>query len=594
MEKVKQSILKLVRWQYFPLLVLMAVIVGLHLATITRPDTPLFDEQHYVPDARRIITGEGTLRTEHPPLAKLLIAGGIELFGDNPWGWRMPSLILSTVALVAFYDICRRLGTSHRTALIATLLLGTENLMFIHSGMAMLDIYEVAFAMYAFWFYLRGPKWWWAAAVMVGLAGLCKFNGVLAIIPIGLHWFIIGYKPNMGNPMPTPVAPAPILPAATPAADNATEVSVEPSQIPAVEPIATPPQPVKTKRTFWQTYSVPLIFIGSMLLAPLAFFLFYWVFEMIIWQKGIALFVWGHWDMGIVGDIRGALNATGSIKFSYDGAFPARPWEWVLSPTGSLYFYGWLTHPENYENILLPYWYTPAYTGILSPSLWLSGLLVIPVAIWNAFKKNNASIFIVCWLIGTWVVWIPLFLATNRITYMFYYLPTIGAIAMGTALIVTYFLRRIDKKAGGFWKHFMMLSVASFLLFHLLSFSVLSPLRLGVSIPVCAVLLLFALAFFKFGWRFIIQFFLAAGISTLIMRFGFYWWFKTFLFTGNAPWGTPEVSMLWVVSAAVGIIITWILYLLIQLGVSRLRDDNEPVSDETLQTPSTPDSPVDR
>jgi hypothetical protein len=71
---------------------------------------------------------------------------------------------------------------------------------------------------------------------------------------------------------------------------------------------------------------------------------------------------------------------TSSIKFSYDGAFPARPWEWILSPTGSFYFYGWLFHPENYDNILIPYWYFPSYTGMLSPSLWLGGLATIPFA----------------------------------------------------------------------------------------------------------------------------------------------------------------------------------------------------------------------
>jgi Dolichyl-phosphate-mannose-protein mannosyltransferase len=589
MEKIKRGVLKFVRWQYFPLLVLIAFIVGLHLATIMRPDTPLFDEQHYVPDARRIITGEGTLRVENPPLAKLIIAGGIELFGDNPWGWRLPPVIFGVIMLLAFYDICRRLGTSQRTALLAVVLLGLENLTFIHSGIAMQDIYLVSFAMLAFWFYLKGPRWWWASAISIALASLCKFSGFLTAIPIGLHWFLIGYKPNMGNPMPA-APPAPItLPAeaaapveAAPLSTDST-ITIEEPKIPEAEPIVAPeppPAPVvievvppaaPPKRTFWQTYSRPIIFIASFLIAPLAFFLLYGVFDWIIWQKYIPYVVWGHWDQGVVGDIKNALSLTDSIKFSYGGAFPARPWEWILSPTGSLYFYGWLFHPQNYENILLPYWYTPSYTGILSPSLWLSGLFVIPVAIWNAFKKNNASIFIVCWIIGTWVVWIPLYLATHRITYIFYYLPTIGAIAMGTALIITYFLRRIDKKAGGFWKHVMMLSVASFLLFHLLSFAVISPLQLSISIPVCSVLLLLIIAYLNFGRRFIIPFFLSAGISALIMRFGLYFWFRTFLIDGTAPWGLPEVSLLWVVSAAVGIVITWVLYLLIQLGINRLR-----------------------
>jgi hypothetical protein len=597
MEKIKTCFKKLLHWQYFPLLVLLLVVLGLHLATIARPNEPLFDEQHYIPDARRIITGEGTLRVEHPPLAKLIVAGGIELFGDNPWGWRMPAVILSTVALIAFYDICRKLGTSHKTAFLATLLLGTENLMFIHSGMAMLDIYVVVFTIFAFWFYLKGPRWWWAAAVSVALAGLSKFSGILSIIPIGLHWFIIGYKPNMGNTIQQASLQAPVVEQSPPGdtvAESIPTLSLEnfsasadavinpPSDIAPIPSVQV--EPVK-KRGFWDIYGRPITFILSMMLAPLAFFLLYGVFEMIIWSKWIPLIVWGHWDMGIVGDIKYALTQTGSIKFSYDGAFPARPWEWILSPTGSFYFYGWLLNPDNYENIMLPYWYTPSYTGILSPSLWLSGLTVIPFAIWKSFKKSNAAIFVVCWIIGTWLVWVPLFLATDRITYMFYYLPTIGAIALGTALILTAFLNKAQARAKGFRRRFVELSLASFLLFHLLSFCVLSPLHLWISIPVSALLLLFVLSYLSFGRRLNIQFFVSAAISTLIMRFALYWPLRGWLVTGNAPWGLPEVSLLWVVSAVIGLAITWILFTIIHLSVNRIIKDNAPPQDAVNLSP---------
>ena len=589
MEKVNRGINRLIHWQYFPLLVLLVVILGLHLATIAHPNEPLFDEQHYVPDARRIINGEGTQRVEHPPFAKLIIAGGIEVFGDNPWGWRMPAVILSTIALIAFYDICRKLGGSNKTAFLATMFLGLENLMFLHSGMAMLDIYVVVFIIFAFWFYLKGLKWWWASAICIALAGLSKFGGVLAVIPIGLHWFLVGYKPNMG--VPGEVEPSePViavtepaqLPVALEASSTDSTVEIMPQAVmpPSAEAsslvIETKP---KIKKTFWQTYSRPIVFIASMLLAPIAFFLLYGVFEMIIWTKYIPFVVWGHWDQGVVGDIKNALSLTDSIKFSYSGAFPAKPWEWVLSPTGSFYFYGWLVHPENYSNILLPYWYTPSYTGIISPSLWLAGLFVIPYVAFKSFiRKNNpeknAAIFTACWIIGTWVVWIPLFLASDRITYMFYYLPTVGAIALGTALIVTGFLKRIENRSSGFGKRFMQLGVATFLLLHLLSFCVLSPLNLWVSIPICTLLLFFALDYLGFGWRFVIEFYISAGIAAVIIRFALYWLLRGWLVTGDASWGLPEVSMLWVVGSLIGFVITWVLFALVHSFVNRVKRDN--------------------
>ena len=66
----------------------------------------VFDEAYYV-NAARVIAGirpptgapyaNAPLGTdpnsEHPQLAKLLMAGGIELFGDGPLAWRLPSVV---------------------------------------------------------------------------------------------------------------------------------------------------------------------------------------------------------------------------------------------------------------------------------------------------------------------------------------------------------------------------------------------------------------------------------------------------------------------------------------------------------------------
>ena len=67
----------------------------------------IFDESYYV-NAARVIAGIHPPATapyhdaplgkdpnaEHPQLAKLVMAGGIEVFGDGPWGWRLGSLVL--------------------------------------------------------------------------------------------------------------------------------------------------------------------------------------------------------------------------------------------------------------------------------------------------------------------------------------------------------------------------------------------------------------------------------------------------------------------------------------------------------------------
>jgi hypothetical protein len=54
------------------------------------------------------------------------------------------------------------------------------------------------------------------------------------------------------------------------------------------------------------------------------------------------------------------------------------------------------------------------------------------------------------------------------------------------------------------------------------------------------------------------------------MRFGFYWLLKGWLVTGDAPWGLPEVSLLWLVSTLAGLAITWLFFAIIHRLINRL------------------------
>jgi dolichyl-phosphate-mannose-protein mannosyltransferase len=90
---IKRLLKYLNRHEYTGLSLLILIILALHFATIMQPAEPVFDEKYYVPAARYILQGSGTDRIEHPPLAQLIITGGIFIFGDNPFGWRFFSIV---------------------------------------------------------------------------------------------------------------------------------------------------------------------------------------------------------------------------------------------------------------------------------------------------------------------------------------------------------------------------------------------------------------------------------------------------------------------------------------------------------------------
>jgi predicted membrane-bound dolichyl-phosphate-mannose-protein mannosyltransferase len=165
----------------------MLLMLGLHLLAIGSPDMMMFDEYHYVPEAQSILDGGELLRWEHPPLGKLFIAAGIALFGDTPFGWRIFSALFGVAAILLFYLICRELTTGKYLPLAATSIFALENLSFVQSGIAMLDVYSVTFMMGGFLFYLR--KRYVTAGVLLALAVTAKFTGGFAVLAILAHWF---------------------------------------------------------------------------------------------------------------------------------------------------------------------------------------------------------------------------------------------------------------------------------------------------------------------------------------------------------------------------------------------------------------------
>ena len=120
---------------------------------------------------------------EHPPLSKALIALGIMSFGDNGFGWRLPSVLAGTFTLVLVYLLTRRLSDD-KTAFLAAFLLGFENLWFTHSSIAMLDIVAFFFSTLGIYFVVRDR--WWLAGIALGVGMLAKevvLMVILALIP---------------------------------------------------------------------------------------------------------------------------------------------------------------------------------------------------------------------------------------------------------------------------------------------------------------------------------------------------------------------------------------------------------------------------
>ncbi len=168
----------------------------------TSSHTLIFDENYYVNAARVIDHIEPPAgapyhgapkgkdpNAEHPQLAKLIIAGGIELFGDNARGWRIGSVLFGLIGGVALFFLVLGAGGSAWLAVGAVGVMSLDNLILVGGRIATLDIYAMSMMVVAMALYLhRRPL---LAGVALGIAGCMKEVALLlALVVVLLEAFL--------------------------------------------------------------------------------------------------------------------------------------------------------------------------------------------------------------------------------------------------------------------------------------------------------------------------------------------------------------------------------------------------------------------
>jgi dolichyl-phosphate-mannose-protein mannosyltransferase len=387
--EIKSNLSRIHRWEYFWLCLLVVATLVMHFVIIASPPELILDELHYVPEARNIIENQEIVRPEHPPLGKLFIVAGIELFGDNPWGWRLFSVIFGTATIVLFYFLCRRLDMSRNAASIATFLLALENMTFVQASVAMLDVYCLTFMMAAFLLY--ASRQYAASGVAVGLSALAKLNGALAAPAVFIHWLFR-----------------------------------------------------RQGRSWW--------FALTVVLAPIAFVGLMALFDLAIVRDFSAL-------VDPISRIKTMLSLSSGITFAYaDHPAMSRPWEWLIyyKPMG--------------------YWYNPHYLAAISPSIWALVMPTFAYMVYRAVRGSQAGLFGAAWFASTYLVWIPFSLITDRVSYIYYFYPTIGAVCLGLGLGLSQLLDFYRRRQPGRLKKTVLALFIFYLSFHLICFVLISPL----------------------------------------------------------------------------------------------------------------------
>ena len=352
---------------------------------LPKPDGALiFDESYYVNAARTILGLPVRRRAdaeqvvgrdpnrEHPPLGKVLIAASMRVLGDNAFGWRMPSVIAGSASLLLLYGIIRAAGGGAWLAVLGAALFAFDNLALVHSRIGSLDMMLVALLLLGAWLALRDRPL--IAGAAFGLAALIKLNGVYGLAAAVLVELVRGFWA-------------------------------------------------------WRSAGRPAVHVRAIALL-VAGCLSVWLggLWLLDWQFGLYATPWEHLRYILQYGLSLTRAAGPMNQESY-------PWQWLLNDVPMTYL---RTDTQILANDqIVASFPTVFFRGAMNPFIIGAAPLGIGYAVWRAVRCRDAvALWAVVWIAATYVPFYPLALVQHRISYIFYFLPTLPAVTVAVALFV--------------------------------------------------------------------------------------------------------------------------------------------------------------
>ena len=387
-------VLRLRRQLWDPEILLPIVLIGAFAVRAAwlalPPGTLIFDEAYYV-NAARILLGwavdpgapyaGATLgldpNIEHPPLGKLLLAGSMAVFGDNGLGWRVPSLLAGMVALGAIHRIVRAAGETAHVAIAVVALLAFDNLMLVHSRLGMLDMLALAPILVAAWLAIR--ERWAMAGALLAIGFLVKITAVFGLLALL------------------------IILAARVARAWREDRSAARDGIRAVAVLVV---------------AFTAVAIAGLWLLDARFTTFATPFDHLRHMIGYGSSLTASIDHG--GICTGITSA---------------PWQWPFNTCQINYLRVDATIVDALgQPAVMP---SIDFRGAMNPLLASAIPIASLTVLWRAWTTRDLlSVWAAAWIAANYLPYVGLVILTGRVTYLYYFLPAVPAIAVATAILL--------------------------------------------------------------------------------------------------------------------------------------------------------------
>ena len=147
----------------------------------TYMNSSYFDEIYHPRTALEHLNNVYPYEVSHPPLGKLIIALGVQLFGMTPFGWRFMGTLFGVLMLPVLYLFLKNLFGKTAVAFCGTCLFAFDFMHLVQTRIATIDTYGVFFILVSYYFMYR-----WLSVP----AGCRLRRSVLPLFLCGLFWGI--------------------------------------------------------------------------------------------------------------------------------------------------------------------------------------------------------------------------------------------------------------------------------------------------------------------------------------------------------------------------------------------------------------------
>ncbi|MEG1764873.1 MAG: glycosyltransferase family 39 protein [Oscillospiraceae bacterium] len=399
---------------------------------MTYMNSAYFDEIYHARTAEEHLENIYPYEISHPPLGKIIIGVGIQIFGLNPFGWRFMGVLFGILMLPILYVFIKNLFGSTAISLCGTAIFAFDFMHFVQTRIATIDTYGVFFILLMYFFMYRhitaprepfSPKWrqtlpLFLSGLFFGIGIASKWTAVYAGAGLALIWLLFR--------------------------------------------IARGRELVKTghgrEHTMELCKSIAQCIVFFVIIPAIIYYVSYYPYGTARGMSGVSMFFDKEYLKIFLSNQEYMFTYHAGVTATHP--YSARWYQWIVDARPILYYLK--SQPDNMKS---------AFAAFMNPLVCWGGLLAVISMGWRTFRyKDGKALFLLIGYLAQLVPWMFI----TRITFEYHYFPCLIFIVLSLCHVFNSFRLR-DRH----WKPKVFGATAACLLLFVLFYPVLT----GISVP---------------------------------------------------------------------------------------------------------------